>query len=312
MAQNFKLGFIIPTKDRPESLNRLLSSIYSQNLKPSTIIIVDGSDIAVESGILRDPDVEIIYCRELPPSLTKQRNRGIREIPEDLTHIGFLDDDLELLPHSCDEIVKFVLGEDDRLGGVSFNIIPDKKPMPQWLLSFTGIASSKPGGISAGGSVNSNIGVTENRYTKWLCGGATIWRKEVLDSYKFDEWFKNYALWEDVDFSYRVSKDFRLAVVASAPVHHWHINTESPTKARRLGDLEIVDRFYFVSKHRGELSISAALWASINMVIRNAYVGLRERNPYYLNRITGNILAIARCLSGRIERDARLYPQANK
>ena len=44
----FRLALIIPTKDRPELLQRLLASIARQSSPPAQLIIVDGGTTSVE------------------------------------------------------------------------------------------------------------------------------------------------------------------------------------------------------------------------------------------------------------------------
>ena len=302
-AASVNLGFIIPTMNRIESLNRLLHSIYEQDLKPECLIVVDGSDAPIETQIVRDSDVDLIYIREFPPSLTRQRNVGIRAIPQSLTHVGFLDDDLKLLPGSLKSLVDYIAFQDSNLGGVSFNIL-DKTGRGRFhfLMVLMGQASFIPGKICSSGFATGSLGVTEPHTAEWLCGGATVWRKEILQNYKFDEWFNGYALWEDVDFSYRVSKSYRLVVMQEAKVLHLHQGAETRARAAKIGDLEIVDRFYFVKKFGDSMSRTAAIWASLWMVLRNLRVGFKDRNELQLVRAWANLRATVRCALGDVRR----------
>jgi len=38
-----KLSFVVPTKDRPDELRRLLASLAAQSALPAEVIVVDGS-----------------------------------------------------------------------------------------------------------------------------------------------------------------------------------------------------------------------------------------------------------------------------
>jgi glycosyltransferase involved in cell wall biosynthesis len=86
------ISIVIPTRNRLESLNRLLRSIDIQTVMPAEIIIVDSSDEDISEGL-----VETIAEKRLlktPPSVCLQRNRGIA-----LAQSGFIllcDDDIEL------------------------------------------------------------------------------------------------------------------------------------------------------------------------------------------------------------------------
>src|SRR3546814_19485358 len=65
--------------------------------------------------------------------------------------------------------------------------------------------------------------------TDWLYGGATLFRREVIDRYSYDEWYIGHGILEDLDFSYRVRQQSRLFVVGDARV--WHFRSEK----RRVG-----------------------------------------------------------------------------
>jgi len=145
---HLRFGFIIPTMNRLEPLNRLLRSIYAQTVLPEALIVVDGSDEPLERDLLRHPNVGLVYVREFPPSLTRQRNAGIRNIPTGLSHIGFLDDDLEFVPGSLESLRNYILGQGVELGGVSFQIIGSHVPGPfHFLLTLMGQSSYTPGKV---------------------------------------------------------------------------------------------------------------------------------------------------------------------
>lgn len=305
-----RLGFIVPTKDRPKELNRLLKSMYEQDFLPETIIIVDGSAEQVENGLIRDSRVQIIYTRVFPPSLTAQRNRGIAAIPDGLTHVGFLDDDIVLLPGCLKEIVSYLDNPELNLGGASFNIVEDHNVSAIWLLRFLGLFPKRPGTVSRGGSVQANVNIHANMNSQFLCGGATVWRSEVLKTFKFDEFFKGYALWEDVDFSYRVSKKWPLMVIKNAKVLHLHIGAVNPAAARYYGDVEVVDRFYFCKKHAPATGKLAAAWATFGTIFRNLVSWVRSRQSMHFVRAISNFNALCRCLAGNLKR--KVLPPAPK
>jgi hypothetical protein len=72
-----------------------------------------------------------------------------------------------------------------------------------------------------------------------------LWRRQVLQEYKYDEWFQGYSYFEDVDFSYRVSRKYKLMIVADAKVQH----LSPPVKEDRdyaLGKCQVINRKYFL------------------------------------------------------------------
>jgi GT2 family glycosyltransferase len=65
----------------------------------------------------------------------------------------------------------------------------------------------------------------------WLSGGCMAWRREVLDRYQFNELLAGYAAAEDVEFGYRVSRQWCLALNKRARVYHLqhHVGRPDPT-----------------------------------------------------------------------------------
>lgn len=89
------ISAVIPTRNRRESLFRLLRSLRAQNYQLKEIIIVDSSDIPISPLVLSAefPELPIMY-ETSPPAADVQRNRGIRLATA--SHIFLCDDDLEV------------------------------------------------------------------------------------------------------------------------------------------------------------------------------------------------------------------------
>ena len=58
--------------------------------------------------------------------------------------------------------------------------------------------------------------------TEILPGGITAYRREVFENFRFDEVLIRYCLGEDMDFSYRVGKQYSLAFATDATALHNH------------------------------------------------------------------------------------------
>lgn len=293
-----ELCFIIPTKDRIEMLNRLLKSIYSQNILPKYIIVVDGSVVSIENEIFKDLNVQIIYARHFPPSLTAQRNLGISLIPKESSLVGFLDDDLVFLEDASKNILNFFAEDTEKkVGGASFNLSNSGTFSVSRLSRFFLTSSTVPGKFTKAGTSGNHNNPNENMYTEWLCGGATVWRKQVFEEFRFDEWFKGYALYEDADFSYRVSLKWKLAIVKDANVLHLHVfNTLNSDALKKYGDLEIVDRLYFAKKYPNRFSYFLSIWSCVGTTLMHLWTGLKFRDKNFLVRSKANFYAIIRCV----------------
>lgn len=90
-----EISVIIPTRNRPESLQRLLFSLSIQSHKPKEVIVVDASDEHLRVPGLQHQfsnlPVSIVYE---PPSVCRQRNIGIQKASS--AYVFLCDDDIEL------------------------------------------------------------------------------------------------------------------------------------------------------------------------------------------------------------------------
>jgi len=294
-----KLALVVPTKDRPEDLRKLLISIASQTRKPDQLIIVDGSNPDIRHVIGNIPELNIDYVRVFPPSLSQQRNAGMQQLKPDVTLAGYLDDDIVLEPSAIAAMLEFWSGAPADIGGASFNITNASPPNWVHLKKLFLIDSPLPGRMLSSG-FPSTIGFQATDIeSDWLSGGATVWRREIIDNYGYDEWFLGMGFMEDVDFSYSVRKKYRLMVIAEARLAHYSY----PVKLERetlLGMWQIVNRMYIVRKHQSRgLSLIAAWVASFGLVFLNAAIALMRLRKNYWLRAKGNISGMCSELAGK-------------
>ena len=286
------LAFVIPTKDRGEDLRRMLGSLVSLTRLPDQVIVVDGGGIAVLWCVAEFPELQIDYVRLLPPSLSAQRNAGMAMLRPEITHAGYLDDDVVLEPDAVLEMAAFWGVAEENVGGAAFNLVsvtPSRNSAPRRRLGAFGDGLGK---VAASGLVHELGEVRENLETDWLCGGATVWRREVIESYSYDNWFQGTGFMEDVDYSYGVRERYRLFVVAAARLAHF----TQPVRADRqwlFGKWQVVNRMHIVRKyrHRG-LSPYKAWSASFMLLAANVMRGIVRRQRSLWDRGLGNLAGI--------------------
>jgi len=294
-----KLAFVIPTKDRPEELRRLLKSLETQSALPAEVVVVDGSREPVQGIVEECRALPVRYLRCLPPSATRQRNEGIRAIRPECDLIGILDDDSVLDPKACEAMLRFWKEAGQEVGGASFNLVNHPplfasglKQLP--LAERFGLYSAKQGAVLPSGFQVMLIALDENRPVQWLPSGTSVWRREVFGEYRFDEWYAGYSYLEDLDFSYEVGKKYKLVVVAEARQFHYP-SPRCRLDGYRFGLREVANRLHFVRKH-GELSV-AKCYAALSMrAILSLAMAVRERNRDYLRRTAGNVVGLAKSL----------------
>ena len=293
-----KIGFVVPTKDRPTDLRKMLQSLSDQSIHPKQVVIVDASEESVEKITAEFRQLNINYIRHPWPSASKQRNMGIKAVNPDIELIGFLDDDIVFEAGAMDKMLSFWRQAPEDIGGCAFNL---KNPVLRSelalkrssLADLLGIYSRKKGIVMPSGWHTLTGTVSKTIFVQWLPSGASVWRKNILKNLRFDEYFDGYSYLEDLDFSFSVSKSHRLAVVAEAGFYHY----PSPfgrISHYRFGEIEVENRLYFVKKHnlsvpRCYLGLFLRLLMSLGSVLTGA--GLEN-----LHRVAGNCTGLFQSL----------------
>lgn len=298
-VEEISLAFVIPTKDRGEDLRRMLASLVAQTRLPDQVIVVDGGGTAVSWCAAEFAELQIDYVRLLPPSLSAQRNAGMAILRPEITHAGYLDDDVVLEFDAVFEMASFWGAAGLEVGGAAFNVVngsPSSEPVPRCGLGWAGGGSGR---VAPSGFVHELGEVRENLETDWLCGGATVWRREVIEKYSYDNWFQGTGFMEDVDFSFGVHERYRLFVVAAARLAHY----TQPVRADRqrlFGKWQVVNRMYIVRKyrHRG-LSLRKAWSTSFMLLAANIIRGVALRRRSLWDRGLGNMAGIVSELCGK-------------
>ncbi|MDO8282178.1 MAG: glycosyltransferase [Thermodesulfovibrionia bacterium] len=288
-----RLCLIVPTKDRPFELERLFRSIQSQNILPAQIIIVDGGEPGIKWLADKYSDLKIDYLQVLPPGLTRQRNAGLKRVGDDIDLIAFLDDDIVLEPGCLENMLDFWTGANDDTGGAGFNII-DHPPTgkPRWLeFLFSLYLKNKPAGaLLKTGRNMPYCPASATTETQWLCGGATVWRKEIFSEFDYDEWFAGYGIVEDVDFSYRVSRKYKLFVAADSQVRH----IETSKKNHYLQAYVVTMNHLYLSKKHAEFSYPLCLAYFMTNGARCLLSGILFLNKFNIKKGMGIINASLR------------------
>lgn len=286
-----KLTIIIPTKDRHDDLKRLLKNISLQDFRPIQVIVVDGGEVSCKSILDEVRSLNIKYVKSSIPSLTVQRNMGIKSVDNEATLVTFLDDDVVLEEGSLKNMISFWELAPKDTGGAGFNLtnIPHEKTT--FFEKVFLVNPEKSGDILCSGFQSKSKYVKETVSAKWLVGCATIWRKKIFKEFMFDEWYTGYAHCEDVDFSYRVGKRYRLFIVSNARAEHLsrHLyRTETIASNFSLGKMHVINRLYFV-KNNPDFSIFLSLWACSGILMNNLIRGIFFRDKRLMLRAKGNM-----------------------
>ena len=295
------LSLIVATRDRPEEIAGLLRSLDRQSCPADQIIIVDSGSRSIKTALDVYKASPLVHIQYSPPSASGQRNHGLKYVRVGTTLTGFLDDDVVMESKAIERMMAFWENAPADLGGAAFNlanhpVLYAPRMKGSSLAKHLGLYSDERGRVLSSGFQTMIGRVSQNCYTDWLPSTASVWRNSLFETIRFDEWFQGYSYLEDLDFSYRVGKAFRLAVVADALCFHF------PASSGRgsglvFGRREVRNRLYFVSKNR-ELSKARCLTTLLARTAMSLFLSVRERKRVYLDRAAGNFLELLRIGSG--------------
>lgn len=255
-----KLSLIICTFMRPKPLLDLLYSVNAQTLYPDEILIIDGSlNDFTEEALTGTYFKNLIYYKVSieDRGLTKQRNFGIQKVSEDTDIICFLDDDTILDTHYFEEILKTytIFPEALGVGGYISNEVPwvrvDENYKPTLKdFCYDGwkredgsrfvfrkrmrLDADQPPGFlpefSHGRSISFLPPSGAIYKVEQLMGGVSSFRKKIFESIQFSTYFEGYGLYEDADFTLRLSKRGLLYVNTKATLSHFHAISGRPNQ----------------------------------------------------------------------------------
>lgn len=285
------IAFVVPTRNRSEELRRLLESVARQTVHPRQIVIVDASDERTAPN-LEFSELNLLHIFHQPPSAAGQRNAGVLHCDEQADLIAFIDDDVVLHPGALDHMLAFWAKASPDVLGAAFDVthFPVRQSsvtrrrsrLAQWL----GLYPSQGGRVAQSGWHSAVGGANSTKYVDWLPTTAIVWRRAVLETHRFDEFFEGYSYLEDLDFSYRLSRRGKLAVVAGTDCSHVP-SQAGRVSARRFGRFEVKNRLYFVRKHGLSLG-RCYLCLAIRMTM-SAGGGLIRGDRHLLARAGGNL-----------------------
>jgi len=257
-----KFTLIICTYMRPEPLLKLLKSVQVQSLYPDEILIVDGSlNNETESVLLKNQFKNLKYflVDNEDRGLTKQRNFGIKNVSNATEIVCFLDDDTILEADYFENLLETYNSFSEALGvggyisneikweEVSEDYVPKineftfdgwkRKDGSRFVLrKRLNLDSDCPPGFSSSFSHGRSVGFlppTNKVYeVEQLMGGVSSFKKSVFEKLSFSTYFEGYGLYEDADFTLRVSKIGSLYLNTSAKVGHYHAPSGRPNQYR--------------------------------------------------------------------------------
>ncbi|MEE8057927.1 MAG: glycosyltransferase family 2 protein [Pseudomonadales bacterium] len=295
--------FIVPTKDRPKKIMDLLDSLAIQTVNFSRLIIVDGGE-SIRNVVMAYADrLPVEYFQCLPPGQIRQRNMALSKLDNRTNLVGYLDDDLVLEPQALEEMLNCWNNHEENTAGISFNITNAPPFKHSSLRSLMKMSSPVQGRILKSG-YNVPISPTDKDIrSQWLCGGATVWRQDLLLENAYKEVKSSWAICEDIMFSYPIGKHYPMYVAAKSGVRHEHVyDHKSKMKHKYYGRTATLWRLFFVESH-AELSRVSFCWMISCQIVAHVCMGLvklkQEEIQYALGQIEGLLVGLTSIYRGK-------------
>lgn len=244
---------LIATRNRPEQLNTLLISIRRSAKRINQVTIVSSGINVSEVVSSHQTFIPINHFHSEISGQIAQKIKGIELIPSNTEWVMFLDDDVIMLEYSIDRLIDNYLTNSDYKDvagfGLNLNNIELRHPraLAKLFLKIVRLHSDSPGAILKSGHVQKYLDSKVNIYTQWL-NGLSVWRYDVVKNYNPEFSRIDYAAYEDVLFSYRISKQHKLLFVTDIYANSQTLEKFTSLSARQFKAAAYM-RFLFVAEN---------------------------------------------------------------
>jgi GT2 family glycosyltransferase len=262
-----RISVVIVTKGRPEALARTLASLSGCEPSPHEVLVVDGDEERSAQPVVDAAGGDRLALRYLAsePGLTRQRNRGLELVTGDV--VAFVDDDV-----AFERDALAVLAEaytNPAVVGATGKVREDQGRR-------FGNSRSRARRLLAGGGAEGTMTTfgyprriqdeDAERDVEFMPGCLMTARREVADVVRFDERLPGYALAEDEDFSYRLSRIGRVRYLPRAVITHERTGGQS-SATRSFNRYVVVNRAYLFRKNFARTPLTRVGFAMLIAVL---------------------------------------------
>ena len=272
-----EVGVLIPTRNRPEKVRKLLDSLVASSIKPTQVVIVSSgseiSDVILEYAKM----LKVDYLHSEVSGQINQKKIGCKLLHANLDWVIFLDDDLVLAPSCIENALNgadsFQKESGSSVSGIGLALPSTTRESGENSViklagRFFGVSNSKPGAVHKNGHAASYLDCQVVTPTQWL-NGASMWRRNLVDNYGLELISTNYAACEDLLFSYPISLREKLIFVPNARVDFQDIELTNFEKFSVFKSAALW-RLYFVSTNP-DFSVPYFLFTQIGRNLFGTY-----------------------------------------
>ena len=295
-----KTTLIIPTRNRPTFLKKILSQLRNFNINFKEILIIDSSDVKFKKDIKKITKSFKGKLFNTKPSAAMQRNVGLTHKNKKSRYVMFLDDDIIFKKDSFINLSKKIYFHEKKKSkdlGYGFN---QRKKIKKKLIEvikkskiskILGLYSEKPGIVMSSGWQTKILNLRRDILTDWIPTGAVVFSSKILDI-RFNENFGAYSYLEDLDFSLNLRKKNHMnkfLIVANAIFFH---PNDIDRTDYNFGMIEMLNRFLIVKKYK----LSKLHFFYIAFIKSLMTLLMSIKNKKNLQKFFGNIVGISICL----------------
>ena len=213
MKNKNQLAIIIPALKNNNNLQRTLKAIYNQTVLPDQLIVI----LTTKEKITLSKKInnKIIYSRI--KNQVYQRTLGLKSLKKNINILLQLDDKIVLKKRSIQYLHDEWNMADNNIAGIAINPLGNIRPKINFFHHLTLTSSNKQGKILPSGFVCGWNETKKNRNMEWLNGGMTSWKLALVPQIytrKFP--IIKWSVCEDLFFSYKVSKKYKLLLSAKS------------------------------------------------------------------------------------------------
>lgn len=304
-------SLVVATYKRAAVMETLLRLLDELPDTPVDVVVVDGSpDDDTERAIVawasgRELGFDLTYVRS-PAGLTRQRNVGVDA--SEGAFVFFLDDDCRPEPGYF-EAIRRVFADDAAgdVGAVAGSLVNEmNRPLSlRWRtrLALHIAPRGEPGeykrmGVSIPYALARPF--TGTRQVMVIPGGASCFRRTVLERNRFSHFFYGYSQGEDLEMSLRIGRGHRLLWCGDAHVIHDHATEGRPSSVEK-GRMEMRNRYFIWKRHAGRVGALNTLrfWADTLYSTSYDLISFARRPSSLgpLRHMWGIISGAAQCLA---------------
>jgi GT2 family glycosyltransferase len=264
------VSVVVPSKNRPEEVARMLASLRAQATLPLEVIVVDQS----EPSYALEPFPELLHVHDPGlRGLTAARNRGLSQARGDI--VLFFDDDV-VLDSDCVAEVAELFGRRPDIVGAQCTIHNPWDDAPFSLHDLATVVFER--GFFDSRPIQRN----GEQIPRLIDGLASAYRRTLFETERFDESLPGYGLAEDWDFTKRAARHGNLMVIPGARVRHLH-SQKNRADVRAYLEQRWTNILYLYDKLGAARDVRNRIWKAWWMFgerLRAIRLERRRRSPH--------------------------------